>query len=218
MHCTEQESQSTLDDTKRPMRISEYLQGSTEWHDCRRGVVTASNFSKVFTTKGKLSASREGLINQLIAENVTGEKTPTFKSDAMQRGNDLEPEARSYAEMILNKQITEVGLVKVDDHEIGCSPDGLIGIIGIEFKCPSPSTMISYQRLAGHKLPAAYIQQVQGTMWVLGMQSYWFFAYHPTMPPYLMLVERDDKLLTLAEPLLIETAEIIKYETERLRN
>ena len=200
------------------MRISDYAQGSEEWLNARRGVVTASNFSKVFTTKGKLSTSREGLINQLIAENVTGEKTPTFKSDAMQRGNDLEPQARSYAAMILNKQITEVGLVKVDDHEIGCSPDGLIGTIGIEFKCPNPSTMISYQRSAGHKLPTAYIQQVQGTMWVLGMESYWFFAYHPTMPPYLMLVERDDKLLTLAEPLLIETAEIIKCETERLRN
>ena len=200
------------------MRISDYAQGSEEWLNARRGIVTASNFTKVFTTKGKLSTSREGLINQLIAENVTGEKTPTFKSDAMQRGNDLEPQARSYAEMILNKQITEVGLVKVDDHEIGCSPDGLIGTIGIEFKCPNPSTMISYQRSAGHKLPSAYIQQVQGTMWVLEMQSYWFFAYHPTMPPYIMLVERDDKLLTLAEPLLIETAEIIKSETERLRN
>ena len=65
------------------MRISDYAQGSEEWLNARRGVVTASNFSKVFTTKGKLSTSREGLINQLIAENVTGEKTPTFKSDAM---------------------------------------------------------------------------------------------------------------------------------------
>jgi hypothetical protein len=45
------------------------IQGSDEWLQARVGVVTASNFSKVFTTAGKLSTSREGLINQLIAEN-----------------------------------------------------------------------------------------------------------------------------------------------------
>jgi hypothetical protein len=47
------------------------IQGSDEWLQARVGVVTASNFSKVFTTAGKLSTSREGLINQLIAEKLT---------------------------------------------------------------------------------------------------------------------------------------------------
>jgi hypothetical protein len=47
------------------------IQGSDEWLQARVGVVTASNFSKVFTTAGKLSTSREGLINQLVAEKLT---------------------------------------------------------------------------------------------------------------------------------------------------
>ena len=46
------------------------IQGSEEWLQARCGVITASNFSKVFTTTGKLSTSRDGLINQLIAENL----------------------------------------------------------------------------------------------------------------------------------------------------
>ena len=196
------------------MRISKAIQGTTDWLTERIGCVTASNFSKVFTSVGKLSTSRDGLINQLIAENLTGKPTETFKSDAMQRGNDLEGEARALAELMLGVDIEEVGLIKMDDHEIGCSPDGLWDDTGIEIKSPNASTHISYLRKG--KLPTIYTQQVQGTMLVLGLSEYWFLSYHPDLEPLLIKVKRDEKLLKLAEPLLIETAEIIKSETKRL--
>jgi len=193
------------------------IQGSEEWLQARVGVVTASNFSKVFTTAGKLSTSREGLINQLIAENLTGKPTETFKSDAMQRGNELEATARMIVEMHLGISIEEVGLIKMANHEIGCSPDGLFddGKCGVELKCPLAHTHCSYLR-AG-KLPSTYIQQVQGSMLVLGIDTYIFSSYHPDMKPFIIEVKRDNKLLELAEPLLIETADIIKSETLRLR-
>jgi hypothetical protein len=54
-------------------------------------------------------------------------------------------------------------------------------------------------------------------MLVLDLSEYWFLSYHPELEPLLIKVKRDDKLLNLAEPLLIETAEIIKSETQRLR-
>jgi hypothetical protein len=197
------------------MRISQAIQGTTDWLIQRIGVVTASNFSKVFTTAGKLSTSRDGLINQLIAENLLQKPTETFKSDAMQRGNDLEPEARALAELMLGVDIEEYGLIKMDDYEIGCSSDGLWGETGIEIKCPNASTHISYLRKG--KLPTIYTQQVQGTMLVLDLSEYWFLSYHPDLEPLLIKVKRDDKLLNLAEPLLIETATIIQSETEKLR-
>lgn len=193
------------------------IQGSEEWLQARVGVVTASNFSKVFTTAGKLSTSREGLINQLIAEKLTGKPTETFKSAAMERGNELEDTARMIVEMKLSISIEEVGLIKMKDHEIGCSPDGLLddGKCGVEIKCPLAHTHCAYLR-AG-KLPSTYIQQVQGSMLVLGIDTYIFASYHPEMKPLIIEVKRDNKLLELAEPLLIETADIIKSETERLR-
>jgi len=197
------------------MRISQAIQGTTDWLIERIGVVTASNFSKVFTTAGKLSTSRDGLINQLIAENLLQKPTETFKSDAMQRGNDLEPEARALAELMLGVDIEEYGLIKMDDYEIGCSSDGLWDDTGIEIKCPNASTHISYLRKG--KLPTIYTQQVQGTMLVLDLSEYWFLSYHPDLEPLLIKVKRDDKLLNLAEPLLIETATIIQSETEKLR-
>lgn len=197
------------------MRISTAIQGTTDWLTQRIGVVTASNFSKVFTTAGKVSTSRDGLINQLIAENLLQKPTETFKSEAMQRGNDLEPEARAVAELMLNVDIEEVGLIKMDNYEIGCSVDGLFNDTGIEIKCPNASTHIAYLRKG--KLPTIYTQQVQGAMLILDLSEYWFLSYHPDLEPLLIKVKRDDKLLKLAEPLLIETAEIIKTETEKLR-
>jgi hypothetical protein len=197
------------------MRISQAIQGTTDWLIQRIGVVTASNFSKVFTTAGKLSTSRDGLINQLIAENLLQKPTETFKSDAMQRGNDLEPEARALAELMLGVDIEETGLIKMDDYEIGCSVDGLFNDTGIEIKCPNASTHIAYLRKG--KLPTTYVHQVQGTMLVLDLSEYWFLSYHPELEPLLIKVKRDDKLLNLAEPLLIETATIIQSETEKLR-
>lgn len=192
------------------------IQGTDEWLQARLGVVTASNFSKVFTTTGKLSTSREGLINQLIAENLTNQPTDFFKSDAMARGNELEPQARAMFEVMMGVDVEEVGLIKLKDHEIGCSPDGLFDDTGIEIKCPLPATHCSYLR--SNKLPSTYVQQVQGTMFVLGLERYYFMSFHPEMKPLIIEVKRDEKLLELAEPLLIETAEIIKSETQRLRN
>ena len=197
-------------------RIIDCEQGSQEWLDHRCGVITASNFSKIFTGAGKLSSQADSLINTLVAEKITGKPAETYKSEAMQRGNDLEPEARDMFELDTGLRCETVGLVKVDDYEIGCSPDALIGDdCGLEIKCPSASTMIAYKRFG--KLPPEYVQQVQGCMWVTGRSSWWFYAYHPDMSPFVLHVERDDKLLAAAEELLIETAIKINELTETLR-
>jgi len=54
-------------------------------------------------------------------------------------------------------------------------------------------------------------------MYLLDLESYWFMSFHPEIKPLIIEVQRDDKLIALAEPLLIETAEIIKSETDKLR-
>jgi len=197
-------------------RVIQCEQGTDEWLRARLGVLTASNFSKVFTGAGKKSTSVDGLINTLVAERITGNITETFKSEAMQRGNDLEEKARQLFELDQGLETETVGLVKMDEHEIGCSPDSLIGDdSGLEIKCPNASTMVAYKRSG--KLPAAYVQQVQGSMLVTGRSSWWFYAYHPDMKPFVLHVERDDKLLAAAEELLIETANKINDLTEKLK-
>jgi hypothetical protein len=123
------------------MRVSDAIQGSDEWLETRLGRPTASNFGKLITPTGKASASAQGYIDELIAQRITGEIPEFFKSEAMQRGNDLEPIAKSLYEFTYDVDVKEVGLCLHDKYECGASPDGLIGLDGgLEIKCPLPHT------------------------------------------------------------------------------
>ena len=74
--------------------INNIEQGSQEWHNVRLGRATASNFSKIVTSTGAISKQLEKYALELATEMLIIEPEQGFKSDAMQRGNDLEPEAR----------------------------------------------------------------------------------------------------------------------------
>ena len=108
------------------MQIINVEQGSEEWLRARLGVPTASCYSKLITSQGKSSAQAEGYINELIGQRITGEIPETFKSDAMERGNELEPQARAYYELVTDNNVEEVGLI-INEIGAGCSPDGLVG-------------------------------------------------------------------------------------------
>ena len=73
------------------MRIIDCDQGSPEWIEERLGVPSASMFSKIVTTKGTRSTQAESYINQLVAEDLTGEQTPFYQNEHMARGTELEP-------------------------------------------------------------------------------------------------------------------------------
>ena len=175
------------------MIILDVEQGTEEWLQARLGVPTASNYSKIITSTGKPSAQADKYINDLVAQKLTGQIPEMFKSDAMQRGNDLEPQARAYYEFMTDNVVEEVGLILNYDGA-GCSPDGLIGDDGgIEIKCPLGATHVSYLR--ANKLPTEYVQQVQGCMYITG-RSWWdFVSFHPDMESMIIRVERDDEFI-----------------------
>ena len=56
-------------------------QGTQEWIDARLGIPSASNYSKLITTKGKRSASFDGYCMGLAAEVLTGKPYSWHKSE-----------------------------------------------------------------------------------------------------------------------------------------
>jgi hypothetical protein len=198
------------------MRHFYHEQGSEEWLRSRCGFITASNFSKLVTTQGAKSKQADTYLNAVIAEREVPIPIDTYKSAAMQEGNDLEDQARSTFELLHDVSIKQVGLVALDDHDIGCSPDGLWADTGIEIKCPQRSTHIGYRR--SDRLPSAYFQQVQGTMWIMELDYYWFFSFRPEHKPFIIKVERDDEWIDKASKIIIEAAELVDNETRRLIN
>jgi len=172
------------------MIILDVEQGSDEWFKARIGLVSASNFSKIITPNGKKSTQYKSYMNTLIAENMMDHKINTHQSDAMLRGIELEPEARDYYEFKTDSEVSQVGLVYMDESKtISCSPDGLMEKKGLEIKCPNPNTQIEYLR--DNKVPGKYIPQIQGSMLITGLMQWDFLSYHPELQQLLITVESD---------------------------
>jgi hypothetical protein len=103
--------------------------------------------------------------------------------------------ARSTFEFIKDLKVDEVGMIKTDCGNIGCSPDGLIGEDGgLEIKCPKASTHVKY--LLEGKLPLEYKTQVMGSLMVSERDYWYFMSYHPELDPFILKVERDEEFIS----------------------
>jgi putative phage-type endonuclease len=195
------------------MRIINVEQRSPEWFAARLGVPSASNFAKVITPGGKKSTQVEGYLNRLVADILTGRSEQQEANEAMQRGTELEPEARSYYELIAGP-VEEVGFC-IHDDGFGCSPDGVVGDGLLEIKCPLAHTHVEYLREG--VIPSIYIPQVQGQMLVMDKKWCDFLSYHPDMKPLLVRVERDDKFCNTLHEALKELVESIRVNVEAFK-
>ena len=173
-------------------------QGSEEWLAARLGIPTATGFENIVTATGKKSASYIKYMAELIEESILG-GGDTFKSGFMERGNQLEPQARAAYEFLTGNDVIQVGGVYLnEDREIMVSPDGLIPSLkkGLEIKCPKMSTHIRYLLEGG--VPAEYVIQVQANLWVTGYETWDFVSYCPEYQKqtlYLFTAARDEKLM-----------------------
>lgn len=194
------------------MKIIDCIQGSPEWHAAKLGVASASNFSKILA-KGQ-GKTRKAYMLRLAAEILSSEPQETYSNAAMERGIEIEPQAREYYEGLNGVKVEQVGFCKLDDN-IGCSPDGLVGTDGgIEIKCPNTTTHITY--ILADKLPSEYVAQVQGSLWVTDRKWWDFLSFGPRLkgrPFWSIRVYRDEayinKLAIEVNQFIIELEELI---------
>ena len=188
-------------------------QGSEAWFQERCGRFTASKFSTLMS--GKSTKGYKDLILDIAGEAITGEVEESYSNANMERGKDLEPEARQeFTELI--SDVKEVGFC-LPDSDIaewcGVSPDGMLpdGAI-LEIKCPLRKTHLNYLR--NDRLPNEYKWQVQGQIFVTGAPYGYFMSYYPNMKPFILKVERDEQMITDLETrikeAITEVKEIIK--------
>lgn len=164
-------------------------QGTPEWHEVRKGVITASCASvfltSPFTTTGKLAAGSYGsfskgaitYIKEKLAERLTTNTPESFKSFAMQQGNDREPFALQRLSEIFGP-IDTVGFVCDDNGFYGCSPDGFNPDLLFEIKCPQSKTHLEYL-MDIQNLKSDYNDQVQFQMLVTGHKQCVLASFNP---------------------------------------
>lgn len=181
-------------------------QGSEDWLQERAGHVTASCFSDVLAVSKrdcKPLKARDDYLMKLVVERITGKPVESASSFAMSWGTDAEPYARTEYELMTGRMVREVSFKRHPEIEfVGASSDGLVGADGgIEIKCPYNSAV--HLKTIRDGMPEEHIAQVQGQMWVLGLQWTDFCSYDPRMPSKLRLfvqrIERDDKFIKSLE-------------------
>lgn len=184
------------------MIVEDFVQRDEAWLAAHLGIPTASQFGRILTpATAKLSDQSKVYQLELLAEWLSGKHEETYKGSWMERGIELESKARQYYELQNDCEVRQVGFIYRDEDRLtGCSPDGLVDGGGYEVKCPKASTHI--KSLIEHRLPLQYLPQVQGSLFITGLEFWDWHSFHPDMPSVIIRVYRDETWIRKLESAL----------------
>lgn len=192
-------------------------QGTPEWIEARRGLLTASEMCRIIAPRpkhdnriknnGEPYKQREwdpvasndlcrAHAFEIAAQRITRHVEPHYIGDAMLRGQDDEIYARDYyAEHYA--PVREIGFVLRDfgRFRIGYSPDGLVGDDGL-IECKSRRQAFQVQTIFGGAMPDEYMIQVQTGLLVSGRKWLDFVSYSSGMPMAVYRVFPDREVQT----------------------
>lgn len=159
-------------------------QSDPSWIVERRGLLTASRMADAmaYLKNGKEAEARRKYKIELLAERVADYAVNHYVTPAMERGIQLEPEARMAYETETGLLTTEALLIHHPRIEFFAgTPDGLIGHDGmVEFKCPLVNTYMEWY-IAG-AIPEQHMPQLLAQLSVTQRRWVDFCAFCPEMP------------------------------------
>lgn len=165
----------------------------------RLGLPTASEFSTILAKgrDGSDSKTRKTYMRKLAGEIITGKPTEGYTNAAMERGHEMEGEARAAYEFEREIECELVGFIR--NGQKGCSPDSLVGNDGLlEIKTKLPHLFI--EAVERGSFPPEHFAQCQGQIWVSEREWCDLVIYWPGMPKFIMRTHRDDKyIMSLSE-------------------
>lgn len=190
------------------MKIHTMEQRTPEWDEIRAGKITGSVAKKLVTPTGKVSIQYKSEIGRIIAEEQ-GWQEPDFIKPTywMERGVNLEPEARGWFQVETGLLVHQCGFMEHSSGLAGFSPDGYVieddQVIPVELKCPKPSNHIMWFLEGGENivLPKDHIGQCHFGMVVADAPHMYFESYTPNASPLIVKVEWSEYTDTMAKML-----------------
>jgi len=192
------------------MIVHNDVQGSDEWLESRRGVITGSRFrdARDRLKNGDMSAKAKLYAMDVARERFGGLVAPTFQNAAMRTGTEQEPVARQHYEAKTGNFVDEAGFITTDDRKFGVSVDGLVDHDGlIEIK-----TMVSSDTLFRAVILqdiAEYADQINGALWLLGRKWCDLILWAPDLPVGRMTIRRINRDESAIESL---EADLLAFE------
>lgn len=171
-------------------------QHDPEWFDARLDSIGGTDLSKIITSKGTRSNSRDDFLIDKASQIITRRVKPLFPTYEMNWGTEHEQEARRKFEWDSGIELSECAMIFSDNkRNWHISPDGYNEEleIGWEVKCPQLKKFIKTKE--GGKLPTEHILQVQSSLALTGWKVWKFMSFFPGLKPFNIDVERDEDLI-----------------------
>lgn len=201
------------------MIVHQHEQGTEEWLEARRGVITGSRFkdARDRTAKGAMTAKATLYAQDVARERFGGSASGAFVNAAMRFGTEQEPLARQAYEARSGNLVEEAGFITTDDAKFGVSVDGLVDDEGIiEIKTLVSSDTLFTAVVDGDV--SAYIDQINGALWLLGRQWCDLILWAPDLPTgrlNIIRIERNEEAIqALEDALLTFERTVTQYETK----
>ncbi len=176
------------------LQVYDCEQGSAEWFSCRLGIPTASMFATLLGIKkdAREKATRRTYLLKLAGEIVTGEPMDSYSNQHMERGKEMEAEARDLYSFMSDVEPQRVGFVR--NGQKGCSPDSFLGASGVlEVKTKLAHATIDC--LLKDEFPPEHKAQVQGALWVTEREYADLVVYWPKLPLFVKRAKRDEEYI-----------------------
>ena len=212
------------------MKVHTAPQGSPEWLEARRGVITGSKCKdardyknptaaekKEGKTRGEPSTKLLNYAYDLARERNGGTPPPVFVNDYMRKGTEEEPAARRAFETRTGMLVLEAGFITTDDDRFGVSVDGFIGDDGIiEIKTMVSSATLFNAYVEG--VTEEYVDQCNMAMWLTGRKFVKLVLWAPDLsqPLRIIDIERDDNAINKLEADLLQFKARVDQFTKEL--
>ncbi len=199
------------------LEIIDCDQNGEDWFRHRAGIVTASQLKTVMASGrgGGESITRRKYLYTLAGEIITGEPAESYSNRHMQRGHEMEGEARNFYAFLRDAEPQRVGFIR--NGRKGASPDSLIGKSGIlEIKTAIPSVLI--ELLIKDQFPPEHKAQTQGQLWIGERGWVDICIYWPGMPPLIKRAGRDEKYISELSSAVGQFTEELDELVERIRS
>ena len=140
---------------------------------------------------GEYMKKRADLLQELLAERVTGGNVPHYVSTEMKWGLEQEPNAKAEYEEDYGVILRPATFIEHPTIEnFGATPDALIGAdTVVEIKCPLTTTHIGYCGLK--TVPEEYQPQILAQLACTGRTKAKFISYDPRIKGPKRLLVRD---------------------------
>jgi hypothetical protein len=201
---------------KNKIKIHNCEQGSDEWFKVRELKLTASHATAI----GNAGKGLESYVTEMMAYHYSFAGKESYSNDDLDRGNELEPIARSLYELQTDKKVEQVGFVELNEY-VGCSPDGLIEKDGgLEIKSPNDVNYYKILRDGEKQIDSGYMWQVQMNLLITDRKWWDLVYYNPNFKQNLIIfrIYPDKEKQELLKVGLEKGIELIKSQLNAIRN